>query len=69
MEFVMRAKMRRNCMHQGDHLLSLDWESLGRLVRQQTLYAVAAHFASLGQATGKPVAHNDMDHSPNRFDL
>lgn len=30
----------------NDELMALDWSSLGRLVRRQTLEAVAAHFAA-----------------------
>ena len=30
-------------------IMSLDWESLGRLVRQRTLHAVALHFAAIAQ--------------------
>jgi hypothetical protein len=30
-------------------ITSLDWGSLGRLVRQRTLHAVALHFAAIAQ--------------------
>ena len=38
----------KTCLTQTRGLLSLDWESLGRLVRRATLEAVAAHFAAIG---------------------
>ncbi len=35
-------------------LLSLDWGSLGRLVRKRTLQGVAMHFAAMASRRGQP---------------
>jgi len=36
---------------EGAQLMSLDWTSLGSLVRQRTLEAVALHFSMLADAS------------------
>ena len=43
----MRLTKDRICESQGEQAVTLDWESLGRRVRQQTLVAVALHFSEL----------------------
>ncbi len=45
----------KNCLR----LMSLDCGSLGRMVRSLTLYAVAEHFVSMGEAADRDPAAND----------
>jgi len=48
MDFPMRQTDRNTSVSNHDNVMSLDWESLGRLVRVGTLDAVAMHFAAMG---------------------
>ena len=45
----MRMVTERERPYNDADVRSLDWESLGRLVRQRTLHAVALHFAAIAQ--------------------
>ena len=44
-----------HAVRRDDRLLTLDWESIGGLVRQRTLEALATHFAALGAECGASV--------------
>ena len=43
----MRSTQDRIVLSQGERLMALDWESLGRQVRRQALLAVSLHFAEM----------------------
>ena len=45
----MRMATERKRPYNDADIRSLDWASLGRLVRQRTLHAVALHFAAIAQ--------------------
>lgn len=49
----MRDVERRQQGDRSDDLLTLDWASVGRLVRRTTFEAVAMHFAVIGAQTKK----------------
>jgi len=46
--------------------MALDWESVGRLVRQRTLEVVAMHFAAMGEAWHPPLPNKDRSSSASR---
>ena len=46
----MRNVTNRTSQINSVDVTALDWGSIGRLVRQRTLEAVAMHFAAVGQA-------------------
>ena len=48
----MRIAMPRTDGSEGDNIMSLEWASLGRLVRRRTLEAVAMHFVLHGAEEG-----------------
>ena len=61
MELAMRRTTPEKSWLESDNIMSLDWTSLGRLVRRRTLEALAVHFALRGSDEGRGAVISESD--------